>query len=492
MQADNLAFERKTSLFSLALSQVLIINIWSHDVGRYNAANKPLLKIVFELDLELFKKAKGNKTLLLFLIRDHDESETPIAFLKDTLEKDMIDIWKDLNKPPEFAQSAVTDFFDLEYTSLPHKRMQAELFQERAAALKQRFYDPKNPTFVFKHEADIPADGFPQYALKVWETIKDNKELDIPSQKEMLAIYRCDEISDTTFQAFLKDFATLQNEMNHTPENSLVEGFAEKANTMINTHLEEYDKPASRYVKDVSQKKRVALRGNMLKSLQDLFTIQVNRAKHIALKHFETQLASNIPADETAVKDFTTLAKHLKDDTVKHFEQLVHGSLVENSEWTHDTERTELSRTLDQLLAKEKQNQLERLNKEIQVFLKENLGSPLSRAIDAPTPDFWTKARQFYNNSSAKAKTFCCIVLQVMKSLHKRKRHKWGPLPLSVLIQSRASSMTNQSSSLTSWRTLSTMCSREMQMELLADGPATMTLMCHSRQPKLRESLCLS
>ena len=52
-------FERKSALFALATSEVLIINIWEHQVGLYQGANMGLLKVVFEVNLELF--LKGNK-----------------------------------------------------------------------------------------------------------------------------------------------------------------------------------------------------------------------------------------------------------------------------------------------------------------------------------------------------------------------------------------------------------------------------------------------
>lgn len=55
-RADDYSFERKTSLFSLALSSVLLVNVWYHDVGRYSAANFSLLRTVFELNLQLFHK----------------------------------------------------------------------------------------------------------------------------------------------------------------------------------------------------------------------------------------------------------------------------------------------------------------------------------------------------------------------------------------------------------------------------------------------------
>ncbi|KDN33846.1 hypothetical protein RSAG8_13065, partial [Rhizoctonia solani AG-8 WAC10335] len=48
-------FERKSALFSLASSEVLIVNLWEHQVGLYQGANMGLLNI-FEVNLSLFGK----------------------------------------------------------------------------------------------------------------------------------------------------------------------------------------------------------------------------------------------------------------------------------------------------------------------------------------------------------------------------------------------------------------------------------------------------
>lgn len=52
-------FERKSALFALATSEVLIVNMWETQVGLYQGANMGLLKTVFEVNLQLF--VKGNK-----------------------------------------------------------------------------------------------------------------------------------------------------------------------------------------------------------------------------------------------------------------------------------------------------------------------------------------------------------------------------------------------------------------------------------------------
>lgn len=49
-------FERKSALFSLASSQILLVNLWEHQIGLYQGANMALLKTVIEVNLSLFGK----------------------------------------------------------------------------------------------------------------------------------------------------------------------------------------------------------------------------------------------------------------------------------------------------------------------------------------------------------------------------------------------------------------------------------------------------
>ena len=98
-------------------------------------------------------------------------------------------VWQSLTKPPKFEDSKVTDFFDFAFHALAHKEYAAELFMTQALSLRDRFTKPQHPDFLLKpqYNKDIPADGLATYAHNVWDTIKANRDLDIPSQKEMLA-----------------------------------------------------------------------------------------------------------------------------------------------------------------------------------------------------------------------------------------------------------------------------------------------------------------
>ena len=64
---DDTTFERQSALFALATADVLLINMWCHDVGREHGAGKPLLRTIFQENFKLFDP---RKVKLLFIIRD--------------------------------------------------------------------------------------------------------------------------------------------------------------------------------------------------------------------------------------------------------------------------------------------------------------------------------------------------------------------------------------------------------------------------------------
>ena len=61
-------FEQTTSLFALALADVLMINLWHTDIGRYHAGSLGLLSVIFEVNLKLFGEQYKKK--ILFIVRD--------------------------------------------------------------------------------------------------------------------------------------------------------------------------------------------------------------------------------------------------------------------------------------------------------------------------------------------------------------------------------------------------------------------------------------
>ncbi|KAH8492667.1 hypothetical protein H0E87_022040 [Populus deltoides] len=154
---DDRAFEKQSTLFALAIADVVLINMWYKDIGLENAASRPLLKTVFQ---------------------------TPLEHLKADLLKDIEKIWTAVAEPETLCSAPLGEFFNVEITALPHYEFQEEKFKEQVAQLRQRFVHSIYPGGLVGDRQEVePASGFPLRAEEIWKIIKDNRDLDLPAVK---------------------------------------------------------------------------------------------------------------------------------------------------------------------------------------------------------------------------------------------------------------------------------------------------------------------
>lgn len=199
-------FERKSALFSLAVADVLIVNMWEHSVGLYNGANMGLLKTVFEVNLQLFGSKNSSKTKLFFVIRDF-LGTTSLSNLAQTIEGDLNRIWASSSKPQNLVDCAISDFFDLHFDALPHKILKPDDFNTKIKEVSTLFYDSSVKSYMFngKSKSNVPLDGLAKYCESIWEMIMTNKDLDLPTQQELVAQFRCEEIMKAVMEEFAQD-----------------------------------------------------------------------------------------------------------------------------------------------------------------------------------------------------------------------------------------------------------------------------------------------
>lgn len=119
-------FEQTTCLLALALADVVILNMWTTDIGRFDASNLGLLRVIFEVNLKLFDKKHTKK--LLFVLRDYSVRDNNFEKIKQTLESDMAKIWSEIKRPEKYLSSSLTDFFSFEYCALPSPKFESQAF----------------------------------------------------------------------------------------------------------------------------------------------------------------------------------------------------------------------------------------------------------------------------------------------------------------------------------------------------------------------------
>lgn len=102
----------------MSIADVLLINMWTQDVGRHTASNYALLKIILEVNLRIFDSHQAKK--MLFVLRDFSP-ESNKEHIMGMIRTDISNIWAEIHKPEKFKEKTADDFFDLEFAFLPHK-----------------------------------------------------------------------------------------------------------------------------------------------------------------------------------------------------------------------------------------------------------------------------------------------------------------------------------------------------------------------------------
>ncbi|XP_021827163.1 protein ROOT HAIR DEFECTIVE 3-like, partial [Prunus avium] len=122
---DDTTFEKQSTLFALAVSDVVLINMWCQDIGREQASNKPLLKTVFQAIMQFFSPRKST---LIFVIRDM--TKTPLENLEPILREDIQKIWDSAPKPEADRNTPLSKFFNVEVVALSSCEHMEDKFTE--------------------------------------------------------------------------------------------------------------------------------------------------------------------------------------------------------------------------------------------------------------------------------------------------------------------------------------------------------------------------
>ncbi|KAI8358015.1 RHD3/Sey1 [Mortierella sp. GBAus27b] len=394
-------FERKSALFSLATSEVLIVNMWENQVGLYNGANIGLLKTVFEVNLQLFGGNRGKeKTLLLFVIRDH-VTATPLANLSKTLREDLDKIWQSLSKPEGLEDCKISDYFDYMFTTLPHKILQPEQFEAEVGQLRLRFTNPADPNYVFQpqYSRRVPADGLHVYTKSIWEKIMSNKDLDLPTQQELLAQFRCDEIANAAFAVF----SDAIKEFRHPIEaGHLVNDLGPRMKEIRSNVIVSFDKDASRYHPEVYKRKRVEVLEKSNTMLEPYFLGQLKNLHKRAITLFSTKLQEAL---HTEGAEFASASSASKKEAVEFFMQGAKAIRLEETDWEYDEECHQLECDLHELSIVQREKELAKMLTGLERQLKNELDEPIKLALDRPSPGMWSRVITLYQTKIQDAET---------------------------------------------------------------------------------------
>ncbi|OJJ49844.1 hypothetical protein ASPZODRAFT_128382 [Penicilliopsis zonata CBS 506.65] len=461
-------FERKSALFALATSEVLIVNIWEHQVGLYQGANMGLLKTVFEVNLQLFVKDKSttHRSLLFFVIRDFI-GNTPLQNLQKTLLEDLSRLWASISKPAGLEDSTIHDYFDFQFYGLPHKGYQPEQFVAEVKKLGTRFRDghrdpardalkgefSEGGVFLPEYHRRIPADGFAKYAEGIWDQIVNNKDLDLPTQQELLAQFRCDEILREVMVAFdeaVVPFEEKQAEAVRLGAPEVLGGLGAAMRSWRAKTVKGFETEASRYHKGVYERKRAELEGKIDTRLKALFQGQLSAAHKNGVHDFSEAVTAAVKSGQKkgASYDFAEIVTDETKSALDKFEEVASATVVEDTPWSdYAQERILYEKELAEVSGRLRRDEMRRLASRVERWVQSRLGESVGLEFNAlgtgrdsgdkpAEKGFWDRVWNLFVETvldaerrfTDRASSFDASLEEVDVGLWRLRRKSWGVL----------------------------------------------------------------
>jgi hypothetical protein len=124
-------------------------------------------------------------------------------------------MWDAISKPPQYANSKLEDFFEVQFAALPHYEERQDDFMADAVMLRRRFSPPDEDggaddaggSLVRRYPDRLPASALALSAANIWSVIRSQKDLNLPAHKVMVANVRCEDIKAEQLAAFANDQA---------------------------------------------------------------------------------------------------------------------------------------------------------------------------------------------------------------------------------------------------------------------------------------------
>lgn len=310
-----------------------------------------------------------------------------MSALQNTLIQDLTKIWSSISKPQGLEQSRIEDYFDFGFAALPHKILQGEKFESEVANLGARFStghrngaELEGGILLPEYHRRIPADGLSVYAEGIWDQIVNNKDLDLPTQQELLAQFRCDEISREVLLAFdtvLIPLEEKQAEASKLGKPIVLPDLGAAASEAREKCFKAFEVQASRYHKGVYSRKKQELESKIDGRLKTLYLGQIAAAHKAGVAAFSEAVSNKVKAGQKAGGgyEFAEIVSNEKKKTTEIFKTEVDSLTIEGVEWTNFVSQSQLFEAeLDEVSGKLRKDEIRRLATRVERWVKSRLG----------------------------------------------------------------------------------------------------------------------
>ncbi|XP_016648192.1 PREDICTED: protein ROOT HAIR DEFECTIVE 3 homolog 2-like [Prunus mume] len=402
-------FKKQSTLFALAVSDIVLINIKGYSnyapiingpesqltrqemfKRSLDGQDKPFLETFFQV---VMRFGIPRKTTLLFVI--HDSSKTPFQHWHPGSRKFILNIWNGVPKLHAYKSTRFSDFFSEEVVVLSSYE-EKEKFKEEVTELRQRLSHSISPGgFAGDRRGLVPASGFSFSAQQIWKVIKENKDLDLPAHKVMVATVRCEEIANQIFNQLIYDEGWLA--LKEAVQTGPVQGFGKRLSSILGTYLSKYDIEAIYFDGGARNAKRQLLESKALDFVYPAYTNMLGHVRSKALEDFKVRLDQSLNKG----RGFATYVRICTHSSTLEFDKGCADAAVIQANWDASRVREKLQRDIDAHASSVCSAKLSELNVNYEVKqLSASLTGPVKTLLETGGKDSWASIRKLLNRET--------------------------------------------------------------------------------------------
>lgn len=310
-----------------------------------------------------------------------------MEILEPILREDVRKIWDGVPKPDKHKDTPLTEFFNVDVTALSNYEEKEEQFKLQVAELRERFQNSIAPGgLAGDRRGVVPATGFPFSTQEIWRVIKENKDLDLPAHKVMVATVRCEEIAHEKLKGLLDDEEW--RSLEEKAKNDVVVGFGKFVNDVVEKFLQAYNMEAAFFDEGVRTSKQNFLTSRILDVVQPSYQLVIGHHRAKVLNSFKMSLDTNLESHSD--EGFANIVRWCSKAALLEFERGCADAEVARSGWDSSKAKEKLLRDIDTHAQTKRKEKLAEVVSMFENKLEAALDEPTASLLDAAAPDTWS------------------------------------------------------------------------------------------------------
>ena len=230
--------------------------------------------------------------------------------------------------------------------------------------------------------------------------------MDLPSQQELLAQFRCDEMISELFANFSQQTSGLAT-TGTIKSGKFPENFKSDYESVISKYISLFQEKAERYNRSVVQKKEVDFKEHMISFIKPIYFDALKILYKKSIQAFRVAFEKDLSADDPSLcrgnQSFWETAENSKKLVIEGFHKVASQMILnpKENEWDFNSSSEELSETINSVISLKKSELSEMIKLNICKEFRESFTEAVSLKFELDhliVDSFWGEIQAIYES----------------------------------------------------------------------------------------------